>query len=236
MRVLHWEFSDRFIEYAEWFRRVSDKRIQFHYTDEHPNPAVHPRQAMVEMQQWYALVYILRDIDPSLAEENAAHELTHLALMDMGYCYPALKNPHRGQWQPVVNGLLSWTSDVLIDRKLEEFGYDNQEYKTMVWENTKQHLEMYPRESEPGQEEIFNALGYFYCYHSIEKDQWAELKELYTRVDPSAARLGDMIIDLGSEQDFFNPEGYCRFLARVRDELQIGDMVEIINPRAANKR
>ena len=232
MRVLHWLFSDRFTDYLTWFRSVSDKHVDFFYTDAHPDPAVHPRQAMVEIQKRRARVFIHRNIDNDQAEENAAHELTHLALMDMGYCYPVLKKHQKLEWQQIANALLSWTSDVIIDRKLEDFGYDNQEYKQMVWENTLKHLEMYPRESQPGAEEIFNALGYFYCFHSVTPAQWKELLDVYERVDPPAYRLGEMLISLGHQQEFFSQEGYCAFLARVRDELGLGDIIDIAQPES----
>jgi hypothetical protein len=198
--------------------------------DEHPDRGVHGRPAMVEISKQRAHVFIHRSIDRYLAEENAAHELTHLALLDMGYCYPVLQDPHAAFGQQIVNGLLSWTADVIIDRKLEEFGYDNQEYKQMVWENTRHHLEIYPRESQPGAEEIFNALGYFYCYHSVTKAQWDILKDLYERVDPPAWVLGERIISLGKTQDIFTAAGYCSLLVSIRDDLKLEGTVGIFQP------
>jgi len=231
MKILRWEFSERFSRYVEWFRSQSQKRIRFYYMDEHPNPAFHSRPAMVDVQNTQAKVYIHRNSSERLAEENAAHELTHLALMDLGYCYPVLTDQKGQDWQQVADGILSWTADVLIDAKLEEFGYDNKEYQNMVWENTMKHLELYPQESKPGAEEIFNALGYFYCYKSVDQSQWQAMQESYEKVDPTAYHLGETIIQLSEEQEYDDSPGYCRFLIKIRDAMGLMGMIGILNPK-----
>ncbi len=234
MRILRWEFSEKFSQFLQWFRSISDKRITFYFTDEHPNPAARGRQAMVEMNRDRAWVYIRRDISSSLAEENAAHELTHFALMEMGYCYPVLIRGHEPLWQHVVSGILSWTSDVLIDRILERFGYNNQEYQNLVWENTMNHLKLYPKESDPGVEEISNALGYFYCYHSTDDEKWKAMKDLYSTEDKQAAATGERIIAIGAGMDFSTREGYCLFLKKLRDELELEEIIGIQNPETGS--
>ena len=230
MEVLQWEFSDKFSQYMEWFRSVSKKRVHFYYTNQHPDPAVHARQAMVEVDPNQARVFIQKNIGVDLAEENTAHELTHLALIEEGFCYPVVTDGRDVQWQQVANALLSWTADVLIDLRLETFGYDNRVYQHMVWKNTKEHLELYPRESKAGAEEIFNALGYFYCCQSVTQIEWNELKELYEKVDPPAYRLGEMIIQLSQEYDISQVEGYCSFLRDIRDACGLVGIIGIFSP------
>ncbi len=227
MQVLHWNFSEKFDNYLAWYRTASRHEVDFFYTESHPNPAIHSRQAMVEISRKRAHVFINRSINRDLAEENAAHELTHIALVNLGYCYPVVKGMTGGPWQQLANALLTWTADVVIDRKLEDFGYTNHEYKQMVWENTVEHLKLYPRESEPGPEAIFNALGYFYCHHSVNAAQWHEMQAIYQEVDPPVYHLGERIIALGDLHDFHAVEGYCEFLSALSDELGLADKIAI---------
>jgi hypothetical protein len=96
------------------------------------------------------------------------------------------------------------------------------------------HLELYPKESDPGVEEISNALGYFYCYHSIDDEKWKAMNRLYGRVDTQAAATGERIIAIGEEMDFSSREGYCRFLKKLRDELELMGIIGIQNPETGS--
>ncbi len=236
MQILHWKFSQAYRQYLEWFKSITKKRIQYRYLDNHWNRNYHNRQALVEMKSNEAVVYLNRNTQDKIAEENAAHELSHFALIQQGYAYPVLKDSSGEKvWQHVAHALISWTSDVIIDRKLMQFGYTNEDYQNMVWENTKDHLREFPRKSQDGPELISNSLGYFYCYHSIAENKWEVLKKTYQEIDPPAQKAGEALIFLGDEYDFMSVSGYFDFLCEARKYFNLEEIIQIVDPRSGKR-
>ncbi|MGI5838040.1 MAG: hypothetical protein ACOX8W_00030 [bacterium] len=230
MRVLHWDFSERFIDFWDWFTGICRKKIIYRYIDEHPNPVFHGRQGETEMYPRFVYVYLNREALPELAEENAAHELSHVALFEQGYATVSLRNPRRTEWVPIVIALQSWVSDVLIDRKLLNFGYTNAEYHELIYRSTKENLIEYPEPSTNRLDQIGNALGYFYCHNCLPTEKWEDLRQLYRDVDPPVWELGNELAGLGDAMGFAGQASYLRFLIAIRDHLELQDFIAINDP------
>jgi hypothetical protein len=185
---------------------------------------------MVDMQIGRSIVYINRYIDPSLAEENVAHELMHTIIMDLGFVYPAVRARTEEPWHLVAQAMISWTTDILIDGKLTEFGYTNDAYHEIVYEGTRDSLMNDPQESTNKIDQICNALGYFYCHHSLDQEQWTGLKALYFKGDHPVFLLGEEIIQIGKETGFHDPTAYREFLLRLRQHFSLENVIDIIDP------
>lgn len=230
MQVLHWDFGERFTIYLEWFADICRKDIIYRYIDEHPNPAFHGRQGEMEVYPHFINVYLNRSSSPELAEENAAHELTHAALFEQGYAIAALRNPRRKEWLPIVIALQSWISDVLIDLKLLNFGYTNAEYHELIFQSTKENLIAFPEPSTNRLDQIGNALGYFYCYYCLPTEKWEDLQKLYREVDQPVYELGNELTGIGDAMGFMGQTSYLRFLTAIRDHLHLEEIIAVSDP------
>jgi len=230
MLVLHWDFTERYATFLEWFTAICRKEILYRYIDEHPNPVFHERQGETEVYPRFVYVYLNRFAAPELAEENAAHELTHVALFEQGYGVVSLRHPHRTEWAPIVIALQSWISDVLIDRKLLNFGYTNAEYHELIYQSTKENLIAFPNPSVNRLDQIGNALGYFYCYYCLPTEKWEDLQQLYREIDLPVYELGNELTGIGDAMGFMGQVSYLRFLIAVRDRLQLQDVIAVTDP------
>ncbi len=231
MRVLHWDFSEKYTEFLDWFHTVSSKRIVYRYIDEHPSPAFHAKQGLADIHQFGVYVYLNRGVTPELVEETAAHELSHVAMFDQGFAYPTLRHSYQTEWEPIVRALQSWTSDIIIDRRLLNYGYTNREYYDLLYTGTMENLRAFPEPMPHRMDQIGNALAYFYCHHSLPTQQWEDLRALYREVDPPVGELGEELIRLGDEMGFLGPVSYRRFLVAVRDHQELGAVIAIVDPQ-----
>ncbi len=142
MKVLVYTFSDLFERYLQKVMAETGVAVQFHNTNELREP-FRSDDTMAWSRDQTLHVYLNPDLSPILAEVLAAHELTHEVLTTEGYPVTRLAKGLEGDagWQNVRSRLMSSILNVVVNRRLDRFGFGLTAYRERGTSNLGKHGE-----------------------------------------------------------------------------------------------
>lgn len=206
MKILHWEFSNRFENYINTISaEVPLEKVYLGYTTEAP-PQLWRSHGLHTYDVNSDKVHILlnKELDTSFAELVAAHEFTHEIMNRRGY---PICSGTRPETVDVVTHINSALTDPPVNDFISSFGYDASplfkpacQFALQDWANMTAFNE------RNGLDLIYNAVLIFNRSHEMASEEWAAFESLCETKTPKTFDLAKKLIKAHEKYGHSTPE------------------------------
>lgn len=163
------------------------------------------------------------------AEGNYCHEIEHWELVFKGFDWQIVlvgKYPFMEEWLNLCNCLNSTFSDLIIDRKLESLGFNQEHWKCMEYNLINEYLNSVAINNHLNPPWSLNlAIRVCFLHYSLEKQQTKEIEMLLNERFPKVYYIATRIIEESQKIGFNTPEKYRLLLKDLISRLGIGSKV-----------